>query len=427
MLPESFLFTHSNKNIDYAWQVTGRYKLSLEEMLVKKNNNADIYNYMCYGRSSYLFIGYAENRSFETDYPVFYNLRDGKVYLGYINSRACTMANRYFRNSLDTAIHYKIKLDAVPNRKELNKKDQRIDLSCLEAVKINKKIPCKLLAWIYHGSGNSLYLHPTCFAPLPNNATLLVACGNQIVLTNRAELNSLIARDKIELLIDCFENKPTLEVVYIGNTGDDPRRISYIPNKGIACNYTGLDYLYLDGTFDATPNVAYGTQNVIDTCFIPEDRGTITNLPCYTDIDLRDSKISASHALWDNNWLFCFGLERLVCPRHYSHLEIMATLRYFSVFHNIQELILPEALVSGPYLYKCPSLKTLQCPSRIISDLYGESSFYAVFPNIETINNQEAQSFLQDLSACRLLNGLDTLNIGDREAERAKVKENGNY
>lgn len=419
MLPDKFLYTYSCKDIDYTWLAEGHFLLSLDELMRSKSDKGDIQSYKCYGQSSYLYIGYAVNQTFELNYPVFYNLRDGKVYLGYLNPPTCTMARRYFRNSLDTAIHYRIKLDAIPDRKALSKKDQRISLGTLEAIKINKKLPCKILAWIIHGSSNIIFYNTGHCAPLPRDATLLVACGNQIVLTNPVEIERLSDKGVIELLLDYNNNNmPVVELVYIGNTGNDPRRISYIQNKGIACNYTGLNYLYLDGTFDATPNVAYGTESVYNTCFVSEDRGTMPNLPCYTDLDLRDSKIANDNALWNNRWLFCYSLERLICPRQHEILPIMNEYPAMQKFRFLQELELPERLTKGSYMHYCPGLKKLTCPFTVITDLYGKASFFEVFPTIATINNQEAEAYLLDLSASRLLCGLPIVNIGERKAER---------
>ena len=434
-------------------------------------------------RSSYLFIGYAAlseddkellyaridniRTVYECLYPVYYNLNNGKTYLA-ANRLHYSLNDFQFRNAVTEAIYFKFRFKTVDSESFLTfSEDLELSLDKLELVNNTQNLPCKILAWIYSGSGKNITAEKWV-QRLPVNANLLVACGKKIAMTNPAELERLSFQNKITLLIDNESNVPTIPLVYIGDTGNDPRRISYAEDKGIICDYAGLDYLYFQGTQDKTPNTAIGTQDVCKSGAIVTTASPLPSSACYINIDLRDShnlKFNTLEPLMSHR--LCHYLERLKLPRHWVDCDLSYIFdeSCVEVCRTLVELVLPEELPELPYLgalrvseltlpkkLKCLDLarlaqshslkkltipteyipkvmssypyssvslmhlETLNCPQRVLHAIADVVPDYWGSYNLKIINKQPAYEYIKELNAVRVLCGAPLIvhNLGEQ-------------
>ena len=393
---------------------------------------------------------------------VYFNLLSGDLMLDPTTSQTKPWSRNFKRGyslpdstkSDPSLLSYDITLSAGVTR--LGYSALSLKSSMLSLTSKTKKIPCKILAWLYTGTLMSAlnYIKTGSGSrKLPNNALLLVMCGTQLVTTTRKELEALCKKQSVYLIPEV--GKPDIEIVYMGEHPDlnNKSRLSYKEGYGIVCDYSGLDYLYTQGTLDCTPHTAINTENVKKSSLYPCSLANLQSVPNYTHLDLQDCDISdteyAVHfkdTLMTN--LVSYKMPNTITtipPAHFKKSSRLETLVLSSslkdlgsyLYDNmpIKELYIPKSVVKLDFDAQIPlgiqvlvienqsieltytiqfefkHLKSLSCSPKVLYELSLRQPLSKMFPNLEYYNHKPIADVREAYTnADSLLNGLGIIN-----------------
>lgn len=393
---------------------------------------------------------------------VYFNLLSGELMLDPFNSKTKPYARNFkrgyvlpdMRRDASSFLAFNITLNDKVTRQGYYALGLTSDM--LELQQKSEKLPCKILAWLNTGTAmNALgYIKSGSGSrKLPEDATLLIMCGTRLVTATRKELEALVKKQAVKIIPEVA--KAEIEIVYMGEhpAKVGTQRLSYKEGFGIVCDYTGLDFLYTEGTLDCTPHTAINTELVKRPSPYPCALVNLQSVPNYTHLDLQECKITdaeyAAHfkdTLMTN--LVSYKMPNTVTVIPKGHFRKSSRLESLELSHSltdlgiylfdnmpIKKLFIPKSVakldfdaqipteieslvIENPFTELInniqnvfPHLSNLFCTPNILYELSLRQSLSKMFPNLKYYNNTplaEIKATYDDASC--LLNGLGAIN-----------------